>query len=62
VTLQKCFSHPSLVIYCFASPPTKLKLGQQIGEGTTNSKPFGPIIIGPSSVSEMGAKSKETGY
>jgi hypothetical protein len=33
VTLQKKNSHPSLVIYFFASPPIKLKLGQQIGEG-----------------------------
>jgi hypothetical protein len=31
VTLQKYFSYPSLVIYCFATPPIKLKLGQQIG-------------------------------
>jgi hypothetical protein len=27
--------------------------------GTTNSKPFSPIIIGPSSVSEMGQKVKK---
>jgi hypothetical protein len=46
VTLQKCFSHPSLVIYSFATPPITLKLGQQIGGGgTTNSKPPGPIIM-----------------
>jgi hypothetical protein len=25
------FSHPNLVIYCFATPPITLKLGQQIG-------------------------------
>jgi hypothetical protein len=31
--LQKCFSHPSLVIYVFATPPIKLKLGYQICEG-----------------------------
>jgi len=33
VTLQKYFSRPSLVIYFFATPPIKLKLGQQIGGG-----------------------------
>jgi hypothetical protein len=33
VTLQKYFSHPSLVIYFFATPPIKVKLGQQIGRG-----------------------------
>jgi len=33
VTLQKYFSHPSLVIYFFATPAVKLKLGQQIGGG-----------------------------
>jgi hypothetical protein len=33
VNLQKYFSHPSLVIYFFATPPIKLKLGQQIGGG-----------------------------
>jgi len=31
VILQKCFSHPSLVIYLFSTPPIKLKLEQQIG-------------------------------
>jgi len=71
VTLQKYFSHPSFSYLLFLqSPLTKLKLGQQIGAetgtanrwGTTNSKPFRPIIISPSSVSEMGHKSKETGY
>jgi hypothetical protein len=38
VTLQIFFSHPSLVIYFFATPPTKFKLGQQIRGGllTTN--------------------------
>jgi hypothetical protein len=45
VTLQKYFSHPSLVIYLFATPPMNLKLGQQIRGGTTNSKPPGPIIM-----------------
>jgi hypothetical protein len=33
VTLGKYFSHPSLVLYCFATPRIKLKLGQQIGGG-----------------------------
>jgi hypothetical protein len=32
MTLQKYFSHPSLVIYFFPTPPVKLKLGLQIGE------------------------------
>jgi hypothetical protein len=31
VTLQKCFSHSSLVICFFPTPPIKLKLGLQIG-------------------------------
>jgi hypothetical protein len=32
VTLQKYFSHPRLVIYCFfPTPHIKLKLGQQTG-------------------------------
>jgi hypothetical protein len=33
VTLWKYFSHPSLVRYSFATPPIKLKVGQQIGAG-----------------------------
>jgi hypothetical protein len=33
VTLQKYFSHPSIVIYWFATPPGKLKLEQPIGGG-----------------------------
>ncbi len=33
MTLQIFFSHPSLVIYFFATPPIKLKLGQQIRGG-----------------------------
>jgi hypothetical protein len=45
VTLQKYFSHPSLVIYSFATPPIKLKLGQQIGGGLLIAKPPGPIIM-----------------
>jgi hypothetical protein len=30
-TQPKYFSHPSLLMYSFATPPIKLKLGQQIG-------------------------------
>ncbi len=33
MTLQKYLSHPSLVMYYFATPPIKLKLGQQVNEG-----------------------------
>jgi hypothetical protein len=33
VTLRKYFSHPSLLMYSFATPPIKLESGQQIGEG-----------------------------
>jgi len=33
VTLRKYFSHPSLVMYSFATPSIKLKLWQQIGGG-----------------------------
>jgi hypothetical protein len=33
VSLRKYFSHPSLVMYSFATPPIKLKLRQQIGGG-----------------------------
>jgi hypothetical protein len=45
VTLQKYFSHPSLVIYFFATPPQKTELGTANRRGTTNSKPPGPIIM-----------------
>ncbi len=31
--LRKCFSHPSLDMYSFATPPIKPKLRQQIGGG-----------------------------
>jgi hypothetical protein len=34
-------------MYSFATPPIKLKLGQQIGEEITNSKPLGQIIMMP---------------
>ncbi len=30
VTMQKYFSHPSLIIYFFLTPPIKIKLGLQI--------------------------------
>jgi len=44
LSLWKKISHPSLVIYFSATPPIKLKLGQEkVGGGTTNSKPFGLI-------------------
>ncbi len=43
-TLRKYISHPSLVIYSFATLPIKLKLGQEMGGGSTNSKAPGPII------------------
>jgi hypothetical protein len=44
VTMWKCFSHPSLVMYFFATPPIKLKLGHQIGGGgITNSESPGRI-------------------
>jgi hypothetical protein len=33
VTLRKYFSHPSLVMYSFATSRIKLKLGQQFGGG-----------------------------
>jgi hypothetical protein len=33
LSLRKYFSHPSLVMYSFATPPIKLKLRQQIGGG-----------------------------
>jgi hypothetical protein len=33
VTLRKYISHPSLVMYCFATSPIKLKWGQQTGGG-----------------------------
>jgi len=33
VSLRKYFSHPSLVMYSFATQPIKLKLRQQIGGG-----------------------------
>jgi hypothetical protein len=42
VALQKCFSHPSLVIYFFGTPLIKLEC---IYEATTNSKSPGPIIM-----------------
>jgi hypothetical protein len=38
VTLLKYVSHPSLVLYSFATPPIKLKLGQEIGGGLLIAK------------------------
>jgi hypothetical protein len=31
MSLRKHFSHPSLVMYSFATPPIKMKLRQQMG-------------------------------
>jgi hypothetical protein len=45
VTLRKYFSHPSLVMYSFATPPIKLKSGTANRWGTTNNKPHGPMIM-----------------
>jgi hypothetical protein len=45
VTLKKCFSHQSLVIYCFPTSPSKLKTGTANTWETTNSKPPRPIIM-----------------
>jgi hypothetical protein len=45
---QKCFSHPSLVIYFFATPTHKSETGTAAkgwGGLTTNGKPTGPIIM-----------------
>jgi hypothetical protein len=46
VTLQKYFSHPSLVVYFsfFSTPPIKLKL-QIDGRLLINSNPPGPIKL-----------------
>jgi hypothetical protein len=41
----KHFSHPSVVIYFFPTPPIKLKLGLQMGGEPTNSKLPRPIIM-----------------
>jgi hypothetical protein len=45
VTLQIFFSHQSLIFYFFATPPTKSQTGIANTWGTTNNKPFGPIIM-----------------
>jgi hypothetical protein len=45
VTLQKYFSHPSLVIYFFATPPIKVELGQQIRGGLLIANPLAQIIM-----------------
>jgi hypothetical protein len=39
------FSHPSLVIYFFPTPPIKLKLGLQTGGETRNSNPSGSFKL-----------------
>ncbi len=44
VTLLKYISHPSLVIYSFATPPIKNETGTGNRRGTTNSKAARPII------------------
>ncbi len=46
MTLQKCFSHPSLVIHLFFNLTHKTKTGTaNRWETTNNSKPLEPIII-----------------
>ncbi len=45
VTLQKYFSHPRFGYLLFCNPTYETETGtQQIGRGTSNSKPPGPII------------------
>jgi hypothetical protein len=46
VTLQKYFSHPSIVLLTFLEPHPRYwnSDNKQVG-GTTNSKPLGPIIM-----------------
>ncbi len=45
MTLQKCFSHPSLVIHFFFNLTHKSKTGTANRWETTNSKPLEPIIM-----------------
>jgi hypothetical protein len=45
MTLQKYFSHPSLVIYFFSNPIDKTRTGTANRWETTNIKPLGPIIM-----------------
>jgi hypothetical protein len=45
VTLQKYFSHPSLVIYLFSNPNNKSETGTANRWETTNSKPTGQIVM-----------------
>ncbi len=45
VTLRKYCSHSSLDLYSLATPPLKVKLGQQMSGGPINSKSLGPIIM-----------------
>jgi hypothetical protein len=41
VTPQKYFSHPSVVVYIFATPTNKTETGTANRWGTSNSKPPG---------------------
>jgi hypothetical protein len=43
VTLRIFYSHPSLVMYSFATPTTETRTANR--RGTTNSKPPGPIMM-----------------
>jgi hypothetical protein len=45
VILEKYFSHPSLVIQFFGTPPMRLFLSDWKEMQTTNSDPPGPIIM-----------------
>jgi hypothetical protein len=45
VTLQKYFSHPSLVIYFFPNSPIRLKLGLQTRGRLLIATPPGPIKL-----------------
>jgi hypothetical protein len=42
---RKYISHPSLVMYSFATPTHKTETGTAYKWGTTNNKPPGPIIM-----------------
>jgi hypothetical protein len=50
VTLQKYFSHPSLVIYFFPTSPIRLKLGLQTGGRLLIATPPGPIKLSSQSI------------
>jgi hypothetical protein len=47
VNLRIFFSHPSLVLYSFATPPIKLKMGQQIGGGLLRANHLDDHYDGP---------------